>query len=97
MVTASNGLLQGIDTLSGNRERYRWKSDYPICAYLVCFSSTNYDTWSQDYYPVAGGTMPVLFYIYPEHDNSSNRSAWEEVIQMMYTLRDLLRRISICR
>jgi hypothetical protein len=87
MVTASNGLLQGVDIFSGNRLRYRWSSDYPIPPYLVCFSSTNYNTWSVNYTPAAGGTMPVWFYIYPEHDNSSNRSAWEKVVQMMVTLR----------
>ncbi len=88
MVTASNGLLEGIDYYPDGRERYRWSSDYPIATYLVCFSSTNYNTWSLDYIPLAGGTMPVLFYIYPEHDNANNRAAWEEVVQMMYTLRD---------
>ena len=89
MVTASNGLLQGIDTLSGDRARYRWASDYPITTYLVCFSSTNYNTWSQTYTPIAGGSMPVWFYIYPEDDNSTNRAAWEKVVQMLSTLSDL--------
>ncbi len=89
MVTASNGLLQGIDTLSGNRERYRWSSDYPITTYLVCFSSTNYNTWSQTYVPIAGGTMPVDFYIYPESDTSGNRAAWNKAVDMLYTLRTL--------
>ncbi len=89
MVTASNGTLQGVDTLTGNRKRYRWASTYPICPYLVCFSSTNYTTWSQNYIPLGGGTMPVLFYIYPESDNSTNRTAWEKSVQMITTLRDL--------
>ncbi len=89
MVTASNGSLQGIDTLSGQRVRYRWASDYPISSYLVCFSSTNYNTWSVDYYPLTGGTMPVDFYIYPESDSSSNRAAWEKTLDMLYTFREL--------
>jgi len=87
MVTASNGVLQGVDTLSGNRERYRWSSSYPICPYLVCFSSTNYNTWAQTYVPLAGGTMPVDFYIYPESDNPTNRAAWDKAVDMLYTLR----------
>jgi len=89
MVTASNGVLQSIDTLAGFRQRYNWSSDYPVATYLVCFSSTNYNTWSLDYVPLAGGTMPVLFYIYPESDTPANRAAWGQVVQMMYTLRDL--------
>lgn len=89
MVTASNGVLAGIDTLSGSRKRYRWTSDYPICPYLVCFSSTNYNTWTEPYTPLAGGNMDVLFYIYPEHDNTGNRTAWGKSVDMLYTLRDL--------
>ncbi len=89
MVTASNGLLEGVDALSGSRSRYRWSTDYPIAPYLVCFSSTNYNTWTETYVPLAGGTMPVLFYIYPESDTPTNRAAWSEVVQMLYTLRDL--------
>ena len=89
MVTASNGLRQGVDILSGFRRRFRWSSNYPIATYLVCFSSTNYNTWSQTYVPLAGGTMPVDFYIYPEHDNPSARAAWDKVVDMLYTLRDL--------
>ena len=89
MVTASNGLLVGIDDLSLDRKRYRWSSCYPICPYLVCFSSTNYETWSQTYIPLAGGTMPVDFYIYPEDNTGLNQAAWNEVVDMIYTLRDL--------
>jgi hypothetical protein len=89
MTTASNGVIQGIDTLPNNRKRTRWATNYPICPYLVCFSSTNYNTWSLNYNKLAGGTMPVLFYIYPEDDNTSNRNAWGQVVQMITTLRDV--------
>jgi len=89
MVVASNGVLKGVDPLSGDRKRHRWASEYPIAPYLVFFSATNYNTWSQDYLPLAGGAMPVLFYIYPEHDNPTNRAAWEKVLEMLYTYRDL--------
>ncbi|OGL42099.1 MAG: hypothetical protein A2161_19615, partial [Candidatus Schekmanbacteria bacterium RBG_13_48_7] len=88
MVTASNGVLDGIDTLSGGRKRYRWSSNYPICSYLVCFSSTNYNTYEQTYTPIGGGSMPVLIYIYPEHDSSANRDAGFKCIDMITTLRD---------
>lgn len=84
----SNGLLQGVDTLSGSRKRYRWASDYPITTYLVSFAATEYNTWTVDYnHP--GGTMPVEFYIYPSRDTTANRAAWEKVIDMLETLRPL--------
>ncbi|HVP13796.1 MAG TPA: M1 family aminopeptidase [Phycisphaerae bacterium] len=89
MTTASNGTLQGVDPLSGGRHRTRWATSHPLSTYLTFFSSTNYNTWSLDYSKLAGGTMPVLFYIYPEDDNPSNRNAWGQAVQMITTLRDL--------
>lgn len=89
MRTVCNGLLQGVDTLTGNRKKYRWKSDYPTATYLVAFSSTNYNTWTQTYsYPLEGGgtgTMPVEFNIFPSDDSASNRQAWERSIAMLGT------------
>ncbi len=82
LVVPSNGLLQSVETLSHSRKRYNWASDYPITPYLVCFTGAEYNTWTA-YYEHAGGSMPVEFYIYPTWDNTSNRQAWEEVVDMI--------------
>ncbi len=84
MRTVCNGVLVGVDTLSGNRKRYRWASDYPIATYLVSFSSTNYNTWTVDY-DYGSGTMPVEFNIYPADDTAGNRAEWEKCVQMLET------------
>lgn len=65
MIAASNGALQGTDTLSGNRLRFRWRESYPIATYLVSLAATNYtkETYAYNY---SGGSMPVEFYIFPE-------------------------------
>jgi len=89
MVTASNGTLQGVDSLSGSRQRYRWASDYPISTYLVCFSSTNYNTYTYNYAPLAGGTMDVLLYLYPEDDTTTNRNAWAQCVPMLTAFRSV--------
>jgi aminopeptidase N len=70
--TVSNGVLQGIDELDGNRQRYRWATNYPIATYLIMFSSSNYITWTVPY-EHADGTMPVEFNIYPESDSDKVR------------------------
>ncbi|MBI5863229.1 MAG: Ig-like domain-containing protein [Planctomycetes bacterium] len=86
MRTVSNGLLQGIDALSGDRSRYRWASNYPISTYLVCFSSATYNTWTQTYtYP--GGTMPVEFNVVPTSDSAGNRQAWDRSVTMLSAFR----------
>jgi hypothetical protein len=89
--TVSAGLFQGFDELSGSRRRYRWASSYPIATYLVFFSTTNYNQWSQTYsYPLPGGgtgTMPVEFSIYPAADTPGNRAAWELCLPMLEAFR----------
>ena len=88
MTVPSNGALQSVETLTGNRERYNWASNYPIPTYLVSFAATIYNTWTVDYtYP--GGTMPVEFYVYPALDTASNRNGWELSVDMLATFRTL--------
>ncbi|MCO5296313.1 MAG: M1 family metallopeptidase [Fimbriimonadaceae bacterium] len=84
MVVASNGLLQGVDALGGGALRYRWSSQYPIAPYLVSFNATNFNTWSQTY-SIGSGSMPVQFFVYPEHDTPSNRAGWNQSVQMIQT------------
>lgn len=88
MVSTSNGMLQGIDALSGSRNRYRFSHSYPIATYLVAFSSTNYNTWTETF-NYTGGSMPVEFHIYPSSDTSGNRAAWGECVDMLDTLSGL--------
>ncbi len=91
MKAVSNGTLQGVDTLSGARKKYRWATNYQTTTYLICVGATNYNQWSQTYtYPLAGGgnaTMPVEFSIYPANDNATNRAAWEKCVGMIAAYR----------
>ena len=91
--TVCNGVLQGVDTLSGARKRYRWQTDYPMSTYLAHFSTTNYTNWERTYtYPLPGGgngTMPVRFSIYPNSDTPQNRAAWEQTLPMLAVFRSL--------
>ncbi len=86
MTVASNGTLQGIDTLSGNRKRTRWLSNYPNTAYGVCVAMTNYakTVWTYNY---PGGSMPVELYLYPE-SASSALSQLSNLVEMISTLSD---------
>ena len=69
MTAASNGLRQGIDTLSGNRLRTRWATQYQIMPYLISLAVTNYQTRT-DTYTHLGANMPVEFYVFPESFSS---------------------------
>ena len=65
MTVASNGTLEGVDVLTGDRLRHRWHEDYPISVYLVSIAATNYSHWTE-YYVHDAGAMPVDLFIYPE-------------------------------
>ncbi|MCC6671265.1 MAG: M1 family metallopeptidase [Planctomycetes bacterium] len=65
MLCASNGVLQGTDTLSGNRLRTRWGTTAPIIPYLISVAVTNYQRRT-DTYTHLGASMPVEFFVFPE-------------------------------
>ena len=47
----SNGLLAGVDSLPGNRTRYRWETRYPIAFYLLSLSVSEYQDYSYYLHP----------------------------------------------
>ncbi|MBW7904473.1 MAG: hypothetical protein LC135_07635 [Phycisphaerae bacterium] len=87
MVVASNGLLQGVDDVSGGQKRYRWKTTYPTATYLYSFVATNFEqfgtTWNY-----GDVSMPLEFFIYPESNNSANRDAWLQNASMLTVFSD---------
>jgi hypothetical protein len=83
--SVSNGVLLGVDALSGGRSRYRWATAHPLPTYLAFISTSVYTQWQRTWtYP--GGTMPVHFSLYPASDNTTNRQNLENVVQMLTTL-----------
>jgi aminopeptidase N len=94
LTSVANGPRESVSTLSGNRRKFTYSSQYPISTYLVAFASSVYNTWSvnYNYTPDEGGaprTMPVNFYIYPGSDTPGNRGAWEAVVPMLTTFQPL--------
>lgn len=94
LTSVANGPVESVQTLSGNRRKFTYSSNYPIATYLVAFASSVYNVWSinHTYTPDGGGasrTMPLRFYIYPGSDTTGNRAAWGRVDQMLTTFRPL--------
>ncbi|MEY3157523.1 MAG: hypothetical protein RLZZ121_576 [Bacteroidota bacterium] len=69
---ASTGLLVGVDTLSGNRMKYKWRSRYPMAFYLMAFAVTNYTEHLSWAYPAAmgGDSLLVQHWIYNANNSS---------------------------
>ena len=62
-----NGLLIATSPNGAGKKQYRWKMHDPLTTYLVSVAATGYATFSQTYTPLAGGSMPIDHYVYPEH------------------------------
>ena len=60
-----NGASSGVDDL-GAQKRYRWAATKPLTTYLVSIAGSDYQTFSHTYTPIAGGSMPVDYFVYPE-------------------------------
>ncbi len=66
-VAASNGLLRKTDTLSGNKVRYHWATQYPTAYYLLSFAVADYRQYNfQVSLPSASDSMPVQNFVYDD-------------------------------
>ena len=70
LLAGSNGILTKVVDLPGDRQRFEWKSRYPIAYYLISFTVGEYQDYSF-YAALPGGNDSVLVqnYIYdhPEY------------------------------
>ncbi|GAB4369692.1 MAG: hypothetical protein Kow0042_11560 [Calditrichia bacterium] len=67
LVVGSNGLLKAITPVGTTRHTYSWETRYPISTYLVSLAITNYAEFGDWYVTVTGDSMPLQFFVYPEH------------------------------
>jgi len=87
MIAASNGLLAEVVD-HGATKTWHWHTDYPIAPYLISAAITNYATFTRSYAPLAGGSMPVEFFVYPEHEGDA-LAAWDVTVDQIEVYRDL--------
>jgi len=69
-----NGLLVATTTPSAGKKQFQWVLHDPIPTYLVSIAATVYSKFSQSYTKLAGGTMPIDHYVYPEHLSAAQTS-----------------------
>ncbi len=71
MSVASNGLIVSEQS-DGVNTTFHWKERYPIVTYLVSLAGYEYTRYSDTYQTMDGGTMPIDFFVYPEHYQNSD-------------------------
>jgi len=87
-VVASNGILRGVDTVTGNKLRYRWEETYPMASYLLSLAIADYQVYSTTYNHL-GETMPMNFYMLPEHNTPTWRGYCDTYVTMTEVFSDL--------
>ncbi len=81
-MATGNGRLAGVQIIPGNKRRFRWVSTHPLPTYLVSVAATDYVTYSETYTPIAGGSMPVNYYVYPE-DLTDAQESFSDTVPML--------------
>ncbi len=86
-VVAGNGLLQGVDPMPGSKLRYRWEEINPMIPYLASLAIADYQIYSTTYDHL-GDTMPMSFYMVPEHNTASWRNICDTYVTMTEVFSD---------
>ncbi len=63
----SNGVLVKSESNADQTTTFFWREDFPLSTYLVSISATNYAKFEDTYTALDGTTMPLTYYVYPEH------------------------------
>ena len=66
-IAVSNGLMISELDLGDGRTQYHWSERYPICTYLVSITTYPYTKWEDYYVGINGDTLPLEYYVYPDH------------------------------
>ena len=66
-IVVSNGLLVNEQDLPNGKKTYYWSERYPICTYLVSIATYPYTFWTDTYVGINGDTLPLEYYVYPDH------------------------------
>ncbi len=69
LIVASNGTLIGAME-QGNDITFYWQERYPITTYLVSLAIYPYQVWQDEYISPDSVTMPIEFYVFPDHYTS---------------------------
>jgi aminopeptidase N len=87
-VVAANGILRGTDLVVGGKLRYRWEEINPMAAYLASLAIADYHVYSTTYDHL-GQTMPMKFYLLPEHDTTSYHNHCNTYVTMTQVFADV--------
>jgi len=73
LIVSSNGLVVSDTDNGDGTHTTHWKSQYPIAPYLVSLGIHPYAVWFDYYNYSPTDSMPLEFFVYPDHDAYSRQ------------------------
>lgn len=67
-LVGSNGLLESVNDNGDGTATHNWAIGYPIPAYLVAITATDFIVIEDSYELLGGGTLPLVYYTWPESE-----------------------------
>lgn len=83
---ASNGVLDSVTEKENGYAVYHWFTRYPISNYNISLNIGLYQIRTRTYITLTGDTMPVMYYVLPEHLDKAD-SLIDMAVDMLYTYR----------
>ncbi len=71
LVVASNGVLRSVQENGDGTRTFFWHESYPITTYLMAIGVADFRIFEEPYVSVAGDTMPVIDFLYPDSYNAA--------------------------
>lgn len=79
----SNGLLVAqMENSQDGTITYDWQETHPIATYLIAISIDEYSEFGENYVSVSGDTLPLQFYVFPEHLQRAKED-WKDTAKMI--------------
>jgi aminopeptidase N len=88
LYVASNGRLEGVTPNTDGTRTFHWLVSTPINNYGVSLNIANYVALETEYESVSGETIPVTFWVTPEH-REEGQTALPEFIDHMRHLEEI--------
>ncbi|MCK9448753.1 MAG: T9SS type A sorting domain-containing protein [Bacteroidales bacterium] len=91
-MAASQGLLTNITPMPDQRNRFEWKSNYPIAFYLISFAVADYQEYNTYAFPEAmqGDSLLIQNFVYNHPDYLTyNQQKLDDIAEILEVYSDL--------
>jgi aminopeptidase N len=71
LIANAPGKFEGAKKNAGGTTTYNWRMTNPIANYSIVFNAAPYKIVEDKYKSISGETMPIFFYVIPEHESKA--------------------------